>query len=89
MRIEAIRHLDKYIEIKNLYNPQKAFERLDNEFIDVMYPYSVSERSIIMLLDVNINPNKEEDIVWLKKLLDKVLLEIGETEYFVTPFNQE
>ncbi len=89
MQIKKIENLNKYIEIKNLSDPQKTFERLDNEFIDIMYPHSQSERSLIMLLDVNIDPNIETDIVWLKELLDTILSEIGETQYFLTPFNPE
>ncbi len=89
MQTQKIIYVDKYIEIKNLSDPQKTFERLDNEFIDIMYPHSQSERSLIMLLDVNIDPNIEKDIVWLKELLDIVLTEIGETQYFLTPFNPE
>jgi hypothetical protein len=82
-------HLKKYIEIKNLSNPQKAFERLENEFIDIMYPDSLGEHSVIMLLDVGIDPHEEKDIVWLKELLETLLPEIGETEYFLTPFRQK
>jgi len=78
--------LDKYIEIKNLSNPEKAFERLDDEFIDIMYPDHFSKSSLIMLLDVGIDANKEEDLVWFKELLDTVLPEIGETDYFLTPY---
>lgn len=87
MQTEEIIHLDKYIEIKNLTNPKKTFDRLDNEFIDIMYPDILREHSVIMLLDVNIDPNVEKDIVWLKELLDTVLPEMGETKYFLTPFN--
>jgi hypothetical protein len=82
-------HLDKYIEIKNLTNPQKSFERLENEFVDIMYPNNLGEQSVIMLLDNNLDPNLEKDIVWLKDLLDTVLPEIGETNYFLTPFNKD
>ena len=89
MQTEEIIHLDKYIEIKNLSNPKKTFERLDNEFIDIMYPHILREHGVIMLLDVNIDPNVEKDIIWLKELLDTVLSEIGETKYFLTPFNPE
>lgn len=81
-----INSLDKYIEIKNLSNPKRTFERLDNKFIDIMYADHYSESSVIMLLDVNIDPYKEEDAVWLKALLDNILPEIEETEYFLTPF---
>ena len=77
---------DKYIEIKNLSAPQKAFERMDNEFIDIMYTDHFSDSSVIMLLDVDIDPLKEKDMAWLKELLDTVLPEIGETQYFLTPF---
>lgn len=79
--------LDKYIEIKNLSDPKKAFERMGSEFIDVMYTDHFSGSSVIMLLDVNIDPLKQEDMVWLKGLLDTVLPEIGETQYFLTPFS--
>lgn len=78
--------LDKYIEIKKLSNPEKAFEILKNEFIDIMYPDHFSKSSLIMLLDVGIDGNKDDDIVWLKELLDTVLPKIGETDYFLTPF---
>lgn len=84
-----VKHLDKYIEIKNLINPKKTFERLENEFIDIMYADHISETGLIMLLDVNIDPEKEKDIVWLKNLLDDILPGIGETEYFLTPFKPE
>lgn len=80
--------LDKYIEIRNLDNPQKVFEGLENEFIDIMYPDSVSDTGVILLLDINIDPNKEEDLNWLKELLDTILPSIGETKYFLTPFIQ-
>jgi bacterioferritin (cytochrome b1) len=79
-----VKHLDKYIEIKNLINPKKTFERLENEFIDIMYADHISETGLIMLLDINIDP--EKDIIWLKSLLDDILPKIGETEYFLTPF---
>ena len=78
--------LNKYIEIKKLTSPERAFERLENEFIDVMYPYHFSNSSLIMLLDIGINPNRQEDMAWLKQLLDKVLPDIGETDYFLTPY---
>lgn len=80
---------DKYIEIKKLSNPERAFQRLENEFIDIMYPDHFSNGSLIMLVDVGIDPNKNEDIVWLKELLDIVLPEIGETDYFLTPYTPE
>ena len=89
MQTNEITYLDKYIEIKNLANPQKAFERLENEFIDIMYPASWSSDGVIMLLDVGIDPNIDNELVWLKGLLDTVLTEIGETRYFLTPFNPE
>ena len=78
--------LDKYVEIKGLSDSKRTFERLDNEFIDIMYPDHFSDRSVIMLLDVNIDPYKEEDMIWLKSLLEDVLFEIGETKYFLTPY---
>jgi hypothetical protein len=81
-----INRIYKYIEIKNLSDPKKAFERLENEFIDIMYTDHYSDASIIMSLDVNIDPHKTEDAIWLKELLDCVLPKIGETEYFITPF---
>jgi hypothetical protein len=77
--------LDKNIEIRNLADPQKVFESLGNNFIDIMYADRISERGVIMLLDVNIDPTKETDLDWLKELLDTVLPKIGETEYFLTP----
>lgn len=80
-------NIDKYIEIKNLVDPKRTFERLDNEFIDIMYQDHLTEDGVIMLLDVNIDPYKKEDMIWLKELLDSVLQEIGETEYFLIPFN--
>ena len=89
MQTNEITHLDKYIEIKNLSNPQKAFERLENEFIDIMYPASLSTGGVVMLLDVGIDPNIEKDLIWLKELLDTVLLGIGETTYLLSPFNPE
>lgn len=76
----------RYIEIKNLSKPERALERLENEFIDIMYTDHFSETSLIMLLDVNIDPYKEEDIIWLKNLLDTVLPEVGETQYLLVPF---
>jgi len=81
--------MDKCIEIKNLVDPRRTFERLDNEFIDIMYPDHFSEGGIVMLLDVNIDPLRNEDIIWIKELLDTVLQEIGETNYYLTPFNHE
>jgi hypothetical protein len=89
MQPNAITHLDKYIEIKNLSNPQKAFERLENQFIDIMYPDRLSADGVVMLLDLGIDPKIEKELVWLKGLLDTVLLKIGETAYFLTPFNPE
>ena len=74
-----------YIEIKKLSNPESVFKRLENEFIDIMYPDHFSDDSLIMLLDVGININSERDIEWLKKLLDEVLLETGEIDYFLIP----
>jgi len=81
--------LDKYIDIKKLFSPERAFERLENEFIDIMYPDHFSNNSLIMLLDVGLDANREDDIVWLKQLLDTVLPEIGETDYFLTPYTPE
>jgi len=78
--------LDKYFEIKKLSDPARAFKRLENEFIDIMYPDHFSNSSLIMLLDVGVDANREEYIVWLKQLLDTVLSEIGETDYFLTPY---
>ena len=78
--------LTKYIEIKKLSNPERVFQRLENEFIDIMYPDHFSNSSLIMLLDVGINPNREEDIAWLQQLLNTVLPEIGETDYFLIPY---
>ena len=51
-----------------------------------MYPDHFSNGSLIMLLDVGLNPNREEDLVWLKQLLDIVLPEIGETNYYLIPY---
>jgi hypothetical protein len=59
---------------------------MDNEFIDIMYTDHFSDSSVIMLLDMNIDPLKDEDMEWLKELLDTVLPEIGERQYFLTPF---
>lgn len=81
--------LDKYIEIKKLSRPARAFERLENEFIDIMYPDHFSNSSLIMLFDVGIDANREEDIAWLKGFLDTILFEIGETDYFLTPYTPE
>lgn len=78
--------LDKYIEIKNLSDPRKTFERLEDEFIDIMYRDHFSTSSVVMLLDVGIDPYKEEDMLWLRGFLKDVLSEIGETNYFLTPF---
>jgi len=78
--------LNKYIEIKNLSSPKLAFERLESEFVDIMYPDHFSDSSLIMLLDVNIDANGEKDAAWLKQLLDVVLPGIGETDYFLTPY---
>jgi hypothetical protein len=50
-----------------------------------MYPDHFSESSVIMLLDVNIDPYKG-NIAWLKTLLDDILPETGETKCFLTPF---
>lgn len=77
---------DKYIKIKNLSNLEKAFESLDNVFIDIMYADHIAEDGVVMLLDVNIDPEKENDLTWLKTLLDEVLPEIGEKEFFLVPF---
>lgn len=79
--------LDKYIEIKNKSNPEQIFKRLENQFIDIMYPNHFSGNSLVMLLDEGINPNNDEDIVWLKKLLDPVLIEAGEIDYFLIPYS--
>lgn len=79
----------RYIEIKGLSNPQRAFERLENEFIDIMYPDHFAKNSLIMLLDVGIDANKEDDVLWLKRLLDTVLPEVNETDYFLTPYKPE
>jgi hypothetical protein len=78
--------LKECIEIKQLSNPELAFKRLENEFIDIMYPDHFSNGNLIMLLDVGIDTNQKGDIVWLKQLLDTVLPEIGETDYFLTPY---
>lgn len=79
--------LDKYIKIKNLSDPGRTFERLDNEFIDIMYRDHFSDSGVVMLLDVDIDPYKEDDMSWLKSLLDQVLSEIGETKFFLIPFH--
>ena len=42
--------LDKYIEIKQLANPTDAFERIENELIDIMYPDHLSKGSLIMFM---------------------------------------
>jgi hypothetical protein len=65
------------------------FKRLENEFIDIMYPDHFSNGSLIMLLDAGIDANREEDILWLKQLLDTVLSKIGETDYVLTPYMPE
>ncbi len=80
--------LDKYIEIKNLSDPTKTFERLESEFIDIMYRDHFSANSVIMLLDIGIDPYKEEDILWLRALLEDVLSESGETNVFLAPFTR-
>ena len=76
---------EKYIIIVNLSNPQKVFEELESKFIDIMYPDYIHEDSLVMLLDVNIEPEKEEDFSWLKELLDDVLPKIGERNYDIAP----
>jgi len=53
MQTNEIRHLDKYIEIKNLSNPQRAFDRLENEFIDIMYPDKYVFNSLFLLYNSN------------------------------------
>jgi hypothetical protein len=78
--------LNKYIEIKKLSNPERVFKKLENEFIDIMYPDHFSNNSLVMLLDVGIDISNKRDIVWLKQLLDKVLLEAGETDYLLIPY---
>ncbi|SDD69048.1 hypothetical protein SAMN05216464_102288 [Mucilaginibacter pineti] len=78
--------LNKYIEIKRLSNPESVFKRLENEFIDIMYPDHFFNDSFVMLLDIGIDGNSKEDIVWLKQLLDTVLVEVGESNYFLTPY---
>jgi hypothetical protein len=37
--------LNKYIKIKRLSNPERSFKRLENEFIDIMYPDHFSNNS--------------------------------------------
>jgi hypothetical protein len=81
--------MNKYIEIKKLSSPERAFRRLENEFIDIMYPDHFCNNSLIMLLDVGIDANNQEDIIWLKQLLDTVLPGIDETDYFLTPYTPE
>ncbi len=77
---------DKYIKIKNLSNLEKAFESVDDVFTDIMYADHIAEDGVVMLLDVNIDPEKEEDLIWLKGLLGEELYEIGEKEFFLVPF---
>jgi hypothetical protein len=80
--------LDKYIEIKKLHNPACAFKRLENEFIDIMYPGHCFGSSLIMLLDAGIDTNRAYDILWLKRLSDTVLSKIGE-DYVLAPYAPE
>jgi hypothetical protein len=78
--------LNKYIKIKKLSNLERSFKRLENEFIEIMYPDHFSNNSLVMILDVGLDGNKTEDIEWLKQLLDQVLVEIGESNYFLEPY---
>ena len=78
--------LNKYIEIKKLSNPERSFKGLENEFIDIMYPDHFFNNSLVMLLDLDIDENSMEDILWLKQLLDPVLIEVGESNYFLAPY---
>ncbi len=80
---------DKHIVIRNLSNPLEVFKRLGDEFVNIMYPTQIYYGDLIMLLDVNIDPYKEKDLIWLKELLDVALSEIGETAYSVEPFDIE
>ena len=82
-------YLNQYIEIKHLSDPQRAFERLENEFIDIMYPDRLTTNAVIMLLDVGFDPYNESDLAWLKDLLAAVLPGIGETSYSVTPYKPQ
>lgn len=63
-----------------------SFQKVKSDFPD---PDHFSNNSLIMLLDVGLDANREDDIVWLKQLLDTVLPEIGETDYFLTPYTPE
>lgn len=76
----------KYIKIINLSNPQRAFELLENEFIDIMYADYCVENGLVMWLDVGFNPCDEEDLLFLKHLLDGILPKFGETMYDVIPY---
>ncbi|MFD2566732.1 hypothetical protein [Pseudotenacibaculum haliotis] len=80
---------DKHIVIRNLSNPLEVFKRLGDEFYNIMYPAQIYYGNLVMLLDVNIDPYKEKDLIWLKELLGDALSEIGETAYSVEAFDIE
>lgn len=67
-----------YIKIISLSNPQRAFELLENEFIDIMYTDYCVENGIVLLLDENIDADNENDLLFLKQLLDGILLKFEE-----------
>lgn len=56
-------------------------------FTDIMYTDHFSDSGVVMSLDVG-NPLKNEDMDWLKGLLDTVLHGIGETQYYVMPYTR-
>jgi hypothetical protein len=79
----------KYIKIINLSNPQRAFELLENEFIDIMYADYCVENGLVMLLDENIDADNEDDLLFLKQLLDGILPKFEETMYDVIPYTPD
>ena len=78
--------MDEYIEIKGLAAPARAFERLDGEFIDIMYTDHYTGDSVVMMLDVGFDPHNDEHILWLKKLLLEIMDELGENGFYVAPY---
>jgi hypothetical protein len=78
----------KRIEIKNLSNPRKCLEKLENEFIDIMYVDYIQEKSLILFMDKGIEPNDEKDLDWISNLISKPLNTIGETNFKVLPFEK-
>jgi len=78
----------KHIEISDLSNPQNCFTALENDFIDVMYPDQIIGNSLIAFLDVNLDPEKQNDLNWLEILLNESLNQINEKDFLVKPFSK-